>query len=281
MKNKKLHALIYLACAGAAVGFADVAAARVIRINFGDAGFSGSGEAWPQNLTNVLDVTNNGSVGGTLPFSLQVSPGTSYDSFCVFENAVISFAAADACNANAADSVVFGLLENNWVTNVDGGVVNDGAMSKSEGYVDRDPPFDSDPPDPLPITAVRFLWNQVHHLDDPSSLLSFQAIFYDLGGGDFDVEFNYDTSGGTPRQFFGNQFITAGGASLYDGGAGAFTRATDYFFSFRGGVFESNVSTPPPPPTGVPEPSSIALLLAGLGAFGWSLRKRRLTLAIA
>ncbi len=129
------------------------------------------------------------------------------------------------------------------------------------------PPFDLS----NALTVYRFLWRNVcsplcsgSGLDDTN----FEAVLIDRGNGDFDLDFNYgDPQGPAPTGAIGGFLLGLNEA--------AFTSFTspgpDY--CFRGGVGSlcSDIVNPNP----VPEPGTVALVLAGLGLLYGSRRRFR------
>lgn len=250
-----------------AASAAGSAAARGILIDFNDFDpslFQITGQAWPNSSDDGVDVRNDGTASGTLPFGLLIG-STTFTAYCLSENGEISFAATgDACAAASSDSAVFSVLGADWVSSFDGFATNDGDVSVSlNGLVDRVAPFDAGEAQ----NTVRFLWNGVTLAGGSGDPYYFQALIYDLGGGDFDLQFNYGF--GADSYAVGFQRITAGGTTLFSG-TSPFSSATDYDFSFRAGELGGSVT---PPPTTVPEPGALTLLVAGAGLL-WGARSR-------
>lgn len=255
------------------VAVCDIASARPIRINFEDL-FDTLGEDWTDTFADGVDLTGDGTFGAALPFDLNIGLAT-YDAYCVSENGQIWFGAggADACGADPGSDPlldVLSVLNADWESTYDvfESSTNPGAVSVSLGFVDRD--LDGDGTFELAdgVDALRFLWNDVTLAGDVSGqLYAFQAILFGLGGGDFDLEFNYGLAGDAPYAV-GIQSITGAGIVPSYNGTPPFGPDSDFFFGFRAGEF--TVGTPPQPPTTVPEPGTLWLLVAGASCLLWS-----------
>jgi hypothetical protein len=55
----------------------------------------------------------------------------------------------------------------------------------------------------------------------------------------------------------------------------------DSYFTYGGAAFSPGASPPPPPPGGVPEPTTWAMMIAGLALVGASMRRRKVTVSFA
>jgi len=154
--------------------------------------------------------------------------------------------------------------------------------------------------------AFAVTWNAVgYYASQSDKLNTFQLILVDessIAAGDFDIYFNYDqvqwetgsASGGVNG--FGGVSAAAGysngtgvdgtfgqlagslvNGALLDGGPDSLTANTNdgvtgqYLFEVRSGT----VIVPPPPVSSIPEPSSYALLLLGMGLLGVVARRRK------
>lgn len=274
MRNRMARLGTAALCVGASVLLAtDLAQARPTRIDFGSDpdDFVLTGALWPDAFLDGVDLTNNGTTSGALPFDLLIGT-TSYTNYCMVENGFVQFSTiANPCAPGAADPLaVFTVLGDAWLSVFDGSATTLGTTSVSlDGVVDRNldgGDFElADAQD-----AVRFLWNAVT-LEPGGVEFTFQMLLFDLGAGNFDVEFNY----GSPGDFLaaynvGQQRITThdGGELLL--GQQPFLSATNYDFSFRNGVLGEG-----PDPTPVPEPGSLSLLTLAIGGLLLVKRRRR------
>jgi hypothetical protein len=232
----------------------------------------------------AVDFSSTTVASGNVGFDLHLGSGADsvVDSvYCANEDGVIWFTTAGASCGDSPVGQIFSVLGADWVTDPSADAPAPGAMSVTPGFVDRQADVDSsgnliwNPADAVP--ALRFLWNHVLLAGDASlTEYSFEALFYDAGGGNFDVEFLYGDSGDAPYTF-GEQFISNAGANLFEGSA-PYSGATSFLFHFVDGVLSRDGGEPPPPPpTSVPEPSTWSLLLAGALALALgSLARRRL-----
>lgn len=132
-----------------------------------------------------------------------------------------------------------------------------GTVSYSQGQVSRvllpDGLYDSS----QLKNAIRVTWYQVN---DGGVQFSTQVVLIHVDGNDgfdFDIELNYDNFSGTPLSPLAAGFVLNGTNVPYT----AFNNPADAgTFAFRKGVSAE------PPPTSVPEPAPLTLLLSGLGA---------------
>jgi hypothetical protein len=275
------------------------ASAGLLRINFSEA--FAFGEDWTGGFDDDIDGNGvdlaNGAIftsdlapGGS-PFSLGAAGGpsfagtanpnpfadglniggTTYTSFCLSKGGLIGLGAG-TCSLDAATSPLFSVLGGDWnYFPSPFGAPAASSVSVSLGLVDRTWTGPGDTYDAAVATpALRFFWNgvvdgpQPPNSDPPFDGMEFQAIFFDLGGGDFDVEFNYrslydngiqrvstpDGAGGFTSLFFGVDADRLRGLS------------SEPYFRFRDGAFSLS-STVDPDPTPVPEPGTSWLLLSG------------------
>jgi PEP-CTERM motif len=258
------------------------AAARPIRIEFDNFlvdndsdGFIDGNADWSNYA--AVDVTGGGVATGNTGFGLHV--GSEANSvYCANEDGVIWFTTVPGACGSSPVGPIFSVLGADWATDPTAQAPAPGAFSVSVGRVDREATVDGDGNliwDPLEaVTTLRFLWNHVLlEGGDGFTEYSFEALFYDVGGGDFDVEFLYGDSGDSPYTF-GDQFIANAGVTLFQGAA-PYSDTPNFLFHFIDGVFSRDGGEPPPPPpTSVPEPASGWLMLAGLGLIGLARRLR-------
>jgi hypothetical protein len=260
------------------------ASAGFLRINFDDL-LETHGFNWDGSGNNDIDLSADGSVysstfaafdlsdDGDIPFAttpfgdgLRIGD-TTYDSFCLSSDGTVGLgSSASACTLTpSSTSPLFSVLGGSWDYTPASDAFGPQSIAAAFGLVDRDLDGDGtfELADALP--ALRLFWWGMEE-----GALEFQAIFYDLGGGDFDVEFNYGDAYSE-----GIQRITAPGAAedLFFGvdDARLTGLATDPYFTFRSGVFALSTDTTTPP-TPVPEPG--ALLLFSTGAILLLLRRR-------
>jgi hypothetical protein len=250
------------ACALLAAGTLSIVgetSARGIRVDVGSFNYDFNGQAWDSSET-ALGLQP--FVAGTLPFAIDID-GTLQSSFCLFGNGTIGFS-ADCTNVPA--DAFLNPLAADWVpaqpippNPVPVRVFESGSVTYTEGHLAATAPFPANPND-APL-AVRFHWNDLTCAACGGFTYSFQAILIDQGGGDFDLEFNFnDIPAG-----IGVSRILLGSSSFQS--AGPFFAATDYDFSFRDGVLVTDGRP-------VPEPGTLGLLLAAGLVFA-TLRRRR------
>jgi hypothetical protein len=258
---------------------AGTASARPLRIDFDDTVFDTNGSSWPNDtFDDNVDVSNDGVSDGSLGTYFELAfGGTTFTSFCLEEDGVVTLSAQAGCGG--ANDLVISVLGNDFLSDpskpatAGGGILNGGGGGSvsfsTGGLIDRQgtgtpPTFD----EAEAQRAIRFLWNGLPLESDPDGIgYGFQAIFFERAGG-FDLELNYGFNGTDP--FPGVQSITFGGASLFAGTAPILT-ATDYFFSFVGDTFTVGGT----PPTSVPEPETFTLLLGGFATMALSALRRR------
>lgn len=269
-----------------AIALPFAASAGQLRINFGPSSpFDDTQFDWTGSDDDQIDVSNGTFEGTLAPFPGPNMPasdvadppaGTAgafsaglligsvfYNSFCIAEQGRVWFASggAGACASdfNAADVALFSVFGGAWDYTFDPTTPATAApsVSVSLGLEDRDLDgsgstlANADP-------VLRVFWRELSTGDAGIPSIDLQALFYDLGGGDFDVEFNY---GGNYTALGGTQAISAPGITGYAGIPALIGAATDPFFSFRGGRLVIGGD----PPVAVPEPGTLWLLVAGAG----------------
>jgi hypothetical protein len=219
---------------------------------------------------------------GNLPFAInfgQAGPAVSHFCIDLFEG-TIGFEANCLLNSPDYLAPLFPgkqIFQSFWVVDSSLDQVSEpGSVTYSTGRLAADP--NQIPPDPsdAPL-AVRFNWFLVNCFQCNSPAVSFQAILIDASKnnapGDFDLEFNYS---GANSAFdpFAAELNLANNFFSFDG-TGIQSRES-FDFQFRNGVGTlvdgGGGGT-------VPEPGTIALLLAGLGMA--SLARRRKLAAVA
>ena len=220
--------------------------ARTIRVDFGAGNYVNSGQAWQLAETPLIPP---GSVSGTLPFAINFGTGNQ-TAFTLFEDGRITFGAA-SIEPLAAD----------WLGTGTASILDSGSITYNEGNLARGDPS-SFPADPLDAPqAVRFTWNDITCATCGGFQYTFQVILIDMGGGDFDLELNYN---GVPAGV-GIARFTLGSNTLPPFG-GPFDPNTDYDFQFRNGVLVGSQ---------VPEPGVPSLLALGFLALAAAGLRRR------
>lgn len=283
-KNRRaLRATTHGVCALALLVASAEASAGALRINFEDFFPFGGGENWEGALNKVVNVetdvveSDGGNFFGTDAFAGTFFAGaptsdfltvgtTNYDAFCVSELGAF-WLTAGGCAGGAGGNPLFTVLGGDWISTA-GGIASDpGKVSVAEGFVDLAPAFD--PTEGL--RALRIMWRGVT-LEPGGDEYSFQAVLFNLGLGNFDVEFNYDSGGiYDPSGALGLTQSISNIDNPFTGSApfgATFGPAT---FHFVNGVLGGTTS---PPPASVPEPGTLPLLIAGFGALLWSARRR-------
>lgn len=267
------------------------AMARNIRVDFTSDRFATTGSGWPGipgvgfdgAFDDGVDLTA-GPATGSLLFTTEYRDSTntllggpysshnllvgtsSYDSLRMFEDGRFSlFSSGDP----TAAETVFSVFDADLVSvaeSTGGGTFNATASGNTSFTAGFSMGLSDAAPDPTSAVAtMRFFWNEVTLAGDSDLVpYSFQAFIYFLGNGDFDLDLSYGSSAfdGSLPPSIGRQFISTAGTDLFRN-TSALSAGGDYFFRFRNGVLQGNTA---PPPTGVPEPSVLTLLLAGIMA---------------
>jgi len=228
-------------------------AARTIRVDFGAGNYDFTGQAWSLVETPVVPPA---PVSGTLPFAIDFGTGPQ-TAFCLYEDGLISFGATNCSDPVPSDARLEPLAADWIATPGATSILDPGSITYNEGNLARESPFPANPLDAP--QAVRFTWFDVTCACDGFQY-SFQAILINQGGGDFDLELNYN---GIPASV-GNAGFTLGPNTFSF--SGPFDSATDHDFQFRNGV-----TTPVDEPGVAP---LLAIACAALAVVGW---RRRVT----
>jgi MYXO-CTERM domain-containing protein len=255
------------------------AEARRVAVDFGGS-FPSQGSDWqfPSTFYAPSDLPTTGTLGFTYQgFSgtdLNIG-GATFTGFCMFEDGAFSLTQSGG-GCSDSGSALFNLAAGLDLVGSDtaDNPFATGAMFVSHGY-SADYLIDAEPGEADPyaledaVTSLRFTWYDMANAATPDTpQYQLQAYIYFLGGGDFGLDLRY---GGGP--FTGaTQSISFNGESLYSSESPP-VELNNYFFCFSGGALADCPSGEDPPPTGVPEPATGALLLAGL--LGLAVLQRR------
>lgn len=249
-----------LACGALALA-AGSASARTIAVDFDGTSIDTTGEvfAFQAHADNF----------GTMPFQLDFGSGaTTYD-FCFTNSGFVQFTAAGTGCGGVGTTPAGNFIAPYVATFTDGsnaiygtGTIDTvGAINDGVGAAD----------------AIRFIWQDFGAVDP----IFTEIMLIDRGGGNFDFDLRYGNAnaGILDVPLGGQQGFTLGANTQPLSGAQLFS-ATDYYYTFVGGVCTSTNCTTTTPPTTVEAPSgswlwSVGLAIAVVGA----ARRRRLGLA--
>jgi len=294
MKQSPRIAACLLATAGILL-LPATAQARRIQVDFDPSAFENSGGGWIFNtidlynqaaldsganrslLFNIAgsyDPDNDGGTNNDVNFAFDQNAalrvgGSDYSFVCMFANFSFSFSQSNGCGA--AGDPTFSLLPISGLSVVETTNAPDpGAVFSTEGFSvgipaegqpDFAAPFDIN----AAVPTMRLWWNNLaesYEFGSPvGTSYSVQAFIYFLGNGDFDLDIRYGIDGATGFPGVERSFVVDG-QTIFSSTVPAVADG-DYFYRFRGGQLGGGTT---PPPTGVPEPGSLALVLAGIAA---------------
>lgn len=232
-------------------------AQRTIRIDT-DFVFSPiTGQRW--NGETVVALPKNGLAVGSMDFQLNFGSGAKDYDFAFNQNGYVTFFERPG---SAVTSIPLP-SNGNFIAPFAFDMAMGGLTSFGCGAIDTAMPFFESQAQ----EAMRFTWMSMCPAGDANCTnpASFQVVLIDRGSGDFDVEMNYGNfDPNAPASFAGQYGLQLGSnvVKLSDGRPFNGSLSPDYYF--RNGVMAP-----------VPEPSTYAMLIAGLGLVGLALRARR------
>jgi PEP-CTERM motif len=230
-------------------------AQRSIRIDSGPTFNTSNGEYWPN--INIVTPPPSGFVTGQLPFQLNFGEGTKDYDYSFSRNGFIQLFARPSSGAGSSDLPPSGnfiapfaaFMVTGQPTSMEVGI---GVVDTTAPYVQADA-----------TAAIRFTWKNMCVIARGCDQ-TFQVALLDRGAGDFDLEMNYG-------------FFDANEPTLPDGEQGF--RLGSNVLALHSGPFTGNTSPDHYFRNGslapVPEPSTYAMLIAGLGLVGMAARVRR------
>lgn len=224
------------------------------------------------NFSGSYDPDNDGTTDNDVNFAFDQASalrvgGSDYSFVCMFANFSFSFSQSSGCDA--AGDPIFSMLPIDGLSVVEstnppdaGTVFSTLGFSvgiPAEGEPEFTEPYDID----TAVPTMRLWWNKLAESYDFGNPVgptySVQAFIYFLENGDFDLDIRYGIEGATGFPAV-ERSINIDGQILFASTVPAVAE-DDYFYRFRGGVLQGGAT---PPPTNVPEPGTLALLLAGL-----------------
>ncbi|MGE0580918.1 MAG: hypothetical protein AB7P31_02100 [Steroidobacteraceae bacterium] len=309
MKQPVWNAICSLMAAAAALCLPATAEARKIQVDFDPSAFENSGGGWVFstidlynqaaltggasrsllfNVAGSYDPDSDGSTDNDVDYAFNQAAalrvgGSDYSFVCMFANFSFSFSQSGGCGAAGDPS--FSLLPVAGLSVVDTANPTDpGAVFSTEGFSVGIPaegqpefaaPFDIN----AAVPTMRLWWNNLAATYDGGAPVgpsySVQAFIYFLGNGDFDLDVRYGIENATAFPG-GDRSFVVDGQTIFSSTDPAVAE-NDYFYRFRGGQLSGGTT---PPPTGVPEPGPLALMLAGAVAL-LAFRPRRIRIQAA
>lgn len=242
--------LVSLALAAAS----HTASAHRVIIDFDGDQFPTTGEIFPSGESHF------GTGSAAVPFELNFGAGALAYDFCFGINGVVGFVSSgSACGSSP--------FTGNYIAPFSAALTNVGNTSWGTGTIDTlhagtssDPFVKADATTP----GLRFIWDAQ---DTSGNHIITELMLISLGAGDFTLDMRYgdvNQTDGAPAT--GTQSFALGNTS-FGPLNGPFFAATDYTYSFIGGVCAKCGTTNPPPPTTVPEPPMWALTALAGGLF--------------